>query len=198
MNVVHTEEYKGYSIEIHTDEDGESPREWDNLGTMYCEHRNYTLGDEHAESPFIEDEETGAKKPKENILMMLPLYLYDHSGLTMNTTGFSCNWDSGMVGVIYITKEKAQQEYGKRLTKKTLETIKRVLVGEVKTYDDYLQGNVYGWIVKDSEENEIDSVCGYFPDHEAGKELDYIISEAKSAVDGDIEEARKTVEACAL
>ena len=86
----------------------------------------------------------------------------------------------------------------KRLTKKTLETIKRVLISEVKTYDDYLQGNVYGWIVKDSEENEIDSVWGYFPDDEAGKELAYIISEAKSAVDGDIEEARKTIEACAL
>ena len=30
--------------------------------------------------------------------LMLPLYLYDHSGITMNTTGFSCPWDSGQVG----------------------------------------------------------------------------------------------------
>lgn len=32
--------------------------------------------------------------------LMLPLYLYDHSGITMNTTGFSCPWDSGQVGWI--------------------------------------------------------------------------------------------------
>ena len=28
-------------------------------------------------------------------MVILPLYLYDHSGITMNTTGFSCPWDSG-------------------------------------------------------------------------------------------------------
>ena len=39
--------------------------------------------------------------------LMLPLYLYDHSGITMNTTGFSCPWDSGQVGWIYAFKEDA-------------------------------------------------------------------------------------------
>ena len=33
--------------------------------------------------------------------VILSLYLYDHSGITMNTTGFSCPWDSGQVGWIY-------------------------------------------------------------------------------------------------
>ena len=28
-------------------------------------------------------------------VVMLPLYLYDHGGLTMNTSAFSCPWDSG-------------------------------------------------------------------------------------------------------
>ena len=28
--------------------------------------------------------------------LMLPLYLYDHSGITMNTTGFSCPWAGRM------------------------------------------------------------------------------------------------------
>lgn len=34
-------------------------------------------------------------------MVILPLYLYDHSGITMNTCGFSCPWDSGQVGWIY-------------------------------------------------------------------------------------------------
>ena len=44
--------------------------------------------------------------------LMLPLYLYDHSGITMNTTGFSCPWDSGQVGWIYASKEDALREFG--------------------------------------------------------------------------------------
>ena len=46
--------------------------------------------------------------------LMLPLYLYDHSGITMNTTGFSCPWDSGQVGWIYASKEDALREFGGR------------------------------------------------------------------------------------
>ena len=36
-----------YLIEVHQDESPESPRSWDNLGTMICFHRRYDLGDKH-------------------------------------------------------------------------------------------------------------------------------------------------------
>lgn len=53
--------------------------------------------------------------------IVLPLYLYDHSGITMNTTGFSCPWDSGQVGWIYASKEDALKEFGgKSFTASTL------------------------------------------------------------------------------
>lgn len=38
--------YNGYKINIYQEEYSESPREWDNLGKMVCNHRQYTLGDE--------------------------------------------------------------------------------------------------------------------------------------------------------
>ena len=28
----------------------------------------------------------------EDNVVCLPLYLYDHGGITMNTTGFACSW----------------------------------------------------------------------------------------------------------
>lgn len=77
-------------------------------------------------------------------MVILPLYLYDHSGITMNTSGFSCPWDSGQVGWIYADKEMLEKEYGK-LTPETLETARRVLEGEVKEYDYYLTGQCYGF-----------------------------------------------------
>jgi len=44
--VAHTEEYKGYTINVRQDDSAESPREWDNLGTITAWHRNYNLSDE--------------------------------------------------------------------------------------------------------------------------------------------------------
>ena len=34
---------------IKHDDCAESPRDWDNLGTLYAPHRTYRLSDEHAE-----------------------------------------------------------------------------------------------------------------------------------------------------
>ena len=39
-------------------------------------------------------------------------FIYDHSGITMNTTGFSCPWDSGQVGWIYCSKKRFLSETG--------------------------------------------------------------------------------------
>ena len=43
---------------------------------------------------------------------ILPLYLYDHSGLTMSTNDFGDRWDSGCVGFIYMDKDTAMKELG--------------------------------------------------------------------------------------
>ena len=44
--------------------------------------------------------------------VILPLYLYDHSGITMSTGPFSCPWDSGQVGWIYASKKTFIDETG--------------------------------------------------------------------------------------
>ena len=50
MTLVAKAEKNGKLLEIFVDEDSQNPREWDNLGTMVCWHRNYNLGDEHSYS----------------------------------------------------------------------------------------------------------------------------------------------------
>lgn len=143
-----------YTIE-HDDNPMNPRREFDNLGTMYCEHRRYDLGDKDADDPRQLDQRT--------IAVMLPLFLYDHSGITMNTTGFYCPWDSGQVGVIYITREKVLKEYGwKVLTKQRKEKLAQYLNAEVETYDQYLTGEVYGYIITDDEGEEVESCWGFY------------------------------------
>ena len=135
-----------HRVTIHNDHDPESPREWDNLGTMYCEHRRYTLGDKNADDIRVEDEDTGEVSMPDKGYTILPLYLYDHSGITMSTGRFSCPWDSGCVGYIYVSDKDAIENYGwKIITKKRREIIIKHLKAEVETYDQYLTGDVYGF-----------------------------------------------------
>jgi hypothetical protein len=131
-----------HKLEIYPDQSAESPRSWDNLGTMVCWHRRYNLGDEQ---PRQDPEDYCADLPAR---IELPLYLYDHSGITMSTGPFSCPWDSGQVGFIYVTLERIRKEYGwKRITKQRRAKIEGYLRSEVGTYDDFLRGNVYGFVL---------------------------------------------------
>ncbi len=91
--------------------------------------------------------------------VILPLYLYDHSGITMNTTGFSCPWDSGQVGWIYADADCIKKEYGK-VTPETINKARAVMNGEVETYDYYLTGQCYGFQLFEGDV-ETDSCWGF-------------------------------------
>lgn len=111
-----------------------SPREWDNMGTMVCSHKRYSLGDEEfdvAPEQWYEENVTDDH-------VVLPLYLYDHSGITINTTGFTSGWDSGMIGWIYAEDREDIN-------------VKKVLEAEVEEYDKYLRGEVYAYEIFDKE-----------------------------------------------
>lgn len=123
---------------------------------------------------------------------MLPLYLYDHSGITMSTGPFSCPWDSGQVGWIYLSKEKTFEENlgwistelratgdpailnnPKNWEHPNNKNWKKIayhhLQSEVETYDDFLTGNVFGYKLYEIDEDgnagcEIDSCYGYYGD----------------------------------
>ena len=86
--------------------------------------------------------------------VLLPLYLYDHSGITMNTGGFSCPWDSGQVGWIFADGNAIRREYG-NANRKSVATAAEVLEREVSVYDDFIRGN-----------------CWYFRLYENGEEVD--------------------------
>lgn len=148
-----------------------NPRtEFDNLGTMVCFHKRYILGDrghtydcndyeswDELEADIIRTEKPAA---------LLPVYMYDHSGVTINTTGFSCPWDSGQIGFIFISKKKALAEYGgKIVTKRLRERLETYLRNEVETYDQYLRGDVWGYTIFDDNDEIIDS-CGGFYGHD--------------------------------
>jgi hypothetical protein len=182
-----------YLIEIFPDNDPETPREWSNLGKMICFHKRYSLGDKHDynHSDYNSwDEMEKAIVKENNVAVILPLYLYDHSGITISTTPFSCGWDSGRIGFIYVSKEDVLKEFGgKIVTKKLKEKAEGILKGEVKTYDQYLVGDVYGYKISKvstceqghEHKEEIDSCWGFYGE-------DYCMEEAEGVVQYYIKE----------
>jgi hypothetical protein len=200
-----TVEYKGFDIRLYPDEDSQDPRDWDNIGTMVCFHKQYTLGDtDHGLKSDMFDswEELQTHLIKEEkAAIILPLYLYDHSGLRMKVGSFNgllpqghAEFDSGQVGFIYITRETIKKEMArprrmkkgqinpdlqkiKHVSKKDRERIITSLKSEVDVYDKYLSGDVWGYVVEDPEGHMTDeSHWGYFGFSECEKE-------AKSMVD---------------
>ena len=178
-------EYKGHFINIFPDEDAPNPREeFDSLGTMVCFHRRYNLGDRHE---FHAPDEFAAFL-KEEKPICLPLYLFDHSGITISTRSErfrACDpqgWDWGMLGYIYVTKENVRTEYGvKRVTRKILDKVAKLLLAEVEEYDHYLTGNVYGYEITKGERQAgevIDSCWGFL-----GYPEDDVIAAAKAVID---------------
>lgn len=219
---------------IFYDDDAESPREWDNLGTMYCEHGVYRLGDDGADDPRVEAFDIGGPEPvtedeltriagllydavagfpyenpedressrlnlallrnkgeddyldtsdkaedfimeaesdpevtiDPDILFYLPLYLYDHSGITMSHGGFSCPWDSGKVGTHYITREDFINDFpdidpDSDEAKKKCE---KALKSELDMYDAYLRGDIWYFVIEDEDGDLIDSCSGFYGD----------------------------------
>lgn len=169
-NVITEKQVGEFTIRTFYEESPESPREWDNLGTMVCFHKRYNLGDKHN---YKHNDYSGWDDMKkaiiknENVGVILPLYLYDHSGITIATNPFSCPWDSGQVGFIYASKKNMLEGYGgKIVTKKVKERVINYLEGEVKTYDQYLKGEIYGVGVFKNDEL-VHSCFGFYSEEEA-------------------------------
>jgi hypothetical protein len=141
-------EKKGVRLTIMYDEFCTSPRENDNLGTFVMWHRRYSYGDEHPKSKTPEEYLEELKE--EGKFEMLPVYMFDHSGIAFNTGGFNCPWDSGQVGFIYITHEKIKEEFG-NTSEETIERVLKLLEAEIKELDLYARGSCYGFKLETSE-----------------------------------------------
>ena len=165
-------------LRIFQDDDSTSPREWDNMAKMFCFHKRYSLGDEHKYNSSDFSSWTEFKKQVEkdsDVAIILPLFLYDHSGISISTSyeyPYTDKWDAGQVGWVFITKDTIRKEYNvKHVTKSSLQKALTYLLGEVEVYDQYLTGEVYSFDLVEFEvcdccgatqENSIDSCSGFF------------------------------------
>lgn len=187
--------YKGFRIVLHIDETPENPRtSQDNFGKMICFHPRYNLGDKHHYSgPDDLFKELCGRLPNrkdhhpvsellgdgsEFRIVWEPLYLYDHSNITIATTPFSCPWDSGQVGIIYMTYQELAKalglDYWAENEAKFVPSAEQIakgeaiLKGEVAAYDAYIRGDVFGFQIfapaDDRDDDMVESDDGFWMD----------------------------------
>jgi len=182
MNIVDTIAYEGYRIEIVLDEHpSDSPRDWDNVGTIYTPPlRKYKIADEEQSSEWI------AEYIKRKDVVALPVYMIDHSGIALSTRPFHDPWDSGQIGIIAVTREKAYTEFGRRINRRTIE---KWLRAEIEVYSSYIQGEIYGYRVFDPDGRETDSCWGFI----GTGGLKCAIQDAKDTVHSHAKEEREAL-----
>jgi hypothetical protein len=168
--------YEGFTIKVIHDENPWHPREdCDNMGTMVCFHGRYSIGDKDTGFTDPEDLNTFLK---DTDCVYLPIYMYEHGGITISTGPFSCQWDSGQLGYIYATTERIKEWMiikGKLSVKDKANALKS-LESEVNTMDQFVTGEVYGYDIPGIDEG---SCWGFFgSDHKESGLLD----EAEGAI----------------
>lgn len=184
-------------LTIEQDDTMDNPRHWDTVGTMICWHGRYEIGDSHnfpSPSMFLEsmvecDEEPTLENARKRNLI-LPVYLLDHSGISLSTSDFNDPWDSGQVGFIYTSYETIEKEWGD-LSEKSLEKAKNCLLGEVSVYTKYLNGSVWAFLLETRgqcetclhEEWSVVESCGGFYDEDLSIIKEYVDEKYHELVD---------------
>jgi hypothetical protein len=153
--------YKSYKIKIRQDEDCESPNDWENENLfLVYDHRQFTVKRKGFEPKDIWDALNEGLEEEENYYpdyFIFPVEAYIHSGVSLSLFSGTkqCRWDSSVSGYILASKEEF----------KDLETAKTAAKGLIETWNQYLSGEIYGFIIEKPNtiysisKEEFDTLC---------------------------------------
>ena len=187
-----TSTVNGFTVEIHYDQDGESPRGWTHGCELAYSHRRYDFPND-AGVNF--DDFGGWAEIAEHLtetegaLVVLPVNMIDHSGLAFRVgRGFPEDpggWDSGQIGLAYVTPKNWEETQGTPWTgsEADQEQARRLIESDVETYGQYVNGEVYGYVIKDFDGEQVESLWGMYG-------YDYAEQEAADVARGLTHEAK--------
>lgn len=189
---VEVKNYKGFKIKIFPEtEPVVDPRSWDNLGIMECKYKDYGLGDKKIETGQFSSwaEVENHILDRESVVEIYPLYVYEHTLLNIKIGSYAgqlpqghARFDSSRVGFIYTT-EKRLEKIGTPEDK-----VREALEHEVEIYNYYLRGEVYGYMVEDSQGIQVDNLTGFYG---YDFEDNGLLNRAKGMIDNEIEKRAK-------
>ena len=182
---VHTEEYKGYEIAIYPDDNPFRPDE-SGEESLYLVgfHRDFSVGkmrEEFAQTLYNGGKDEEGTKDEEAVAFLkryhvFPIEAYIHGGVALslqNEGNFpDRRWDVSLVGLVFVEKK----------IKRTRKAARKSALSLIEEWNDYLSGNVYGYVVRKNGERVDDASCwGFYGDYKK-----WCLTEARSAVDAEV------------
>lgn len=188
-----------YRVTVINDPDPLNPRtDYDNMGIIISWARRYDLGDHEGDklrrSLEYDDVDITEIADVEDYLMkhygvfaVLPVYMYDHSGISLSTTPFGCMWDSGQIGYIVTTGDRYMDWFGSPnetidmsnipVFEEQVKKAKEKMRNEIRVYDNYINGECYMYVIEKiveceecgHREYDLLDVCGGFEDEDDAK-----------------------------
>jgi hypothetical protein len=172
--------YRGFNINILQDNDFDCDILFGdfNLGKIIGFSKNYSIGEKHN----YKTRDFESWEDMKNVLIkdfdalhVFPLYMYDHSNISLSISPFGCRFDSGQMGFVVITKDDFNNFYN------CLDVSKNKIEEDLKLhldrYSDVLNGDVYSYWVDEIWDAQLFGFVGY--DHEKSG----LFSSAKSDID---------------
>lgn len=174
MDAIKTIDERGFTISIYPHDNPENPRtENCNLSRIITmrltRHRLHDKGED-----YLPEELTSWAQAQRFLVrnrdakIVMPLYLYDHGQVAISTRSFigrahHAEWDSGQVGLVYATAQNIRDWYGvKRIGRATFDMAVELVRAEIDTFDKYLRGEVYGYVITDRDGLVVASAWGYY------------------------------------
>ena len=166
MNAIKTYEFEdGGWLQIFHDDNPSNPREFDlNVSTIIGFHPRYNIGDKNPyggpKGDFYELDDVKSQIEADNdVVVIRPLYMYDHTGQAFSMTPFYCRWDSGQVGWIFATSESVKKVWGKEFAEVGEEKVLAGIQAELETYQQYANGEIFGFVL--TVPKETCKTCGH-------------------------------------
>lgn len=174
-------------VEVSQDEWADSPREWDNLGTIFSGIMNRPIVENESEfgswdelmehygveqsgtdmDAMYRDIESIRTAASERGDVVLPISAYIHGDtdiyVGLPEDHFDGQWDCTFVGFIMTDAETIRKEYGNN-DAHTQDMVKDILEEEVEDLSQYYRGEVYCFTEYDRHGEVIDACGGFFSD----------------------------------
>lgn len=155
----------GRFFKLFYDEYPESPRLDDNVATILTWERDYSSPDENHDTFKEFAEKHGVDVSQEYNLdsvmdamreegyYVVPVYALHHGCAHYSINDFHDPWDSGVVGVAFCKKQKGLPNND--------DYLRRIIDREVKTYDAWVNDEIYEAVRLDKTEGIVDGITGW-------------------------------------
>lgn len=179
----------GRFFKLFYDEYSESPRLDDNVATILTWERDYSSPDENNDTfeEFAEKHGVDVSKEwdldsvmdamREEGYYVVPVYALHHGVAHYSINDFNDPWDSGVVGVAFCKKQEGLPDND--------DYLRKIIDREVKTYDAWVNGKIYGIVRLGQDETVLDESAGYMMPYENRIE---VLKDMLSSVGVDIQD----------